>query len=462
MLYFFLQIHMENKINVGDQNTQQIGQNPINQSPINPVPKKPKINYWIISTVILVIMLVIVSIFTLSLKGNNKSMNDKTEQKLNLSETPTPSDLSTNPNSQSRDDEVFLATAVDRFKYKIILYDRNTKQLKEKTVDFATTGLDIGLLMSRFTGTGGTESVHYNPNTGEIILVVGPISGGIAGYKPPEALPEPTFSYAVYKTTFNDKDSLTQLFSSKEQIPNNVMFNNSSNTLIYAVKTYQGAKIASEDIFEFDLKNKSTRKVTLIQTSSDNKEIVELSDLRMSQQGNKLYQLVLYGTQGFWTNQRLELKIVDLSSGTTETKLVTAGDDVVFSITGLSQDASRVVFYTSVNNERKLQLKSLSNNTLIPISPSEDIKNLNLFISGSKNQVLYGTDSGWIFFDADTKRSQKTTITRPFIWSPSNDYIVGTQGEKIVIYDTQRLTTIDLGLNLSQTEINSIEVAQWK
>lgn len=41
---------MENQVNVGDQNTQQIGQNSINQPP--PIPEKPRVNYWMISTVL--------------------------------------------------------------------------------------------------------------------------------------------------------------------------------------------------------------------------------------------------------------------------------------------------------------------------------------------------------------------------------------------------------------------------
>jgi hypothetical protein len=36
---------MENQINVGNQNTQQIGQNPISQSPMNPAPERSKIKY---------------------------------------------------------------------------------------------------------------------------------------------------------------------------------------------------------------------------------------------------------------------------------------------------------------------------------------------------------------------------------------------------------------------------------
>lgn len=43
---------MENQINVGDQNTQQIGQNPLNQPVITP--EKPKTNYLMIGGIILV------------------------------------------------------------------------------------------------------------------------------------------------------------------------------------------------------------------------------------------------------------------------------------------------------------------------------------------------------------------------------------------------------------------------
>ncbi|MBU2592778.1 hypothetical protein KKD61_04975 [Patescibacteria group bacterium] len=47
---------MENQMNVGDQNTQQIGQNPINQPPLSP--EKPKVNYLAMTGVILVCFVV--------------------------------------------------------------------------------------------------------------------------------------------------------------------------------------------------------------------------------------------------------------------------------------------------------------------------------------------------------------------------------------------------------------------
>lgn len=45
---------MENQTNVGDQNAQQIGQNPVNQPATTS--ENPKVNYWMISTVVLVLL----------------------------------------------------------------------------------------------------------------------------------------------------------------------------------------------------------------------------------------------------------------------------------------------------------------------------------------------------------------------------------------------------------------------
>jgi len=63
---------MENQTNVGDQNTQQYGQNTINQP--SQIPEKPKINYWIILAVLLFIVLVAGgSLFVLNSKNKISS-----------------------------------------------------------------------------------------------------------------------------------------------------------------------------------------------------------------------------------------------------------------------------------------------------------------------------------------------------------------------------------------------------
>ncbi len=72
MLYFFIEVHMENQVNVGDQNTQQVGQNPVSQ-PMQ-IPEKPKINYWMVSTLILAALFFgILGLYVFSRYQNNQS-----------------------------------------------------------------------------------------------------------------------------------------------------------------------------------------------------------------------------------------------------------------------------------------------------------------------------------------------------------------------------------------------------
>ena len=40
MIYFFIEIHMENQVNASNQNTQQIGQNPVSQPVMTPENQK--------------------------------------------------------------------------------------------------------------------------------------------------------------------------------------------------------------------------------------------------------------------------------------------------------------------------------------------------------------------------------------------------------------------------------------
>lgn len=62
---------MEKQINIGDQNTQQIGQNSVNQS--LSTQKKSKINYWMISTVVLLaLFLGTISLYFLNLDAQRK------------------------------------------------------------------------------------------------------------------------------------------------------------------------------------------------------------------------------------------------------------------------------------------------------------------------------------------------------------------------------------------------------
>ncbi len=87
---------MENQVNVGDQNTQPVGQNPSSQPPMTSI-EKPKVNYWMISTVVLLITSIIGGLLTYNLSRQvaeiKKALPTPTElptTSFEPSETPAP------------------------------------------------------------------------------------------------------------------------------------------------------------------------------------------------------------------------------------------------------------------------------------------------------------------------------------------------------------------------------------
>jgi len=69
--YAILPLHMEKQINIGDQNTQQIAQNPIIEPVV--VPKKPMVKYWIIIAFLIVSVLSVGGFFVVNLYNKNKN-----------------------------------------------------------------------------------------------------------------------------------------------------------------------------------------------------------------------------------------------------------------------------------------------------------------------------------------------------------------------------------------------------
>ncbi len=79
---------MGNQINVSDQNTQQIGQNPIIQP--SPIPEKPKVNYWMITAIILgVVFVVSISLLFYFLSRNQNTFSTFQNQTENPQSTTT-------------------------------------------------------------------------------------------------------------------------------------------------------------------------------------------------------------------------------------------------------------------------------------------------------------------------------------------------------------------------------------
>jgi len=90
---------MKNQVNMGNQNAQQIGQNPVNQA------VETKVNYWAISTLILFFILVFGGFYTFTL--SNKSTNSAGIANLRPTDivpTNTPEPIVSSPTSTNKID----------------------------------------------------------------------------------------------------------------------------------------------------------------------------------------------------------------------------------------------------------------------------------------------------------------------------------------------------------------------
>ncbi|NCN58841.1 hypothetical protein COW99_03580 [Candidatus Roizmanbacteria bacterium CG22_combo_CG10-13_8_21_14_all_38_20] len=88
---------MENQINIGNQNTQQIEQNPISQPVISP--KKPKVKYWMILVSICSFILLVVLGFFIYIKFLDKqSLQEKTNKKSITNQITNTESLTSAPN----------------------------------------------------------------------------------------------------------------------------------------------------------------------------------------------------------------------------------------------------------------------------------------------------------------------------------------------------------------------------
>lgn len=135
---------MENQINVGDQNTQQIGLNPTNQPPSTHPPEKQKVNYWMISTILFAcLFLVALGVYFFASTSKNKQPEETTTT---TEQSSTNSDIS--PSNQT-------ISTTNRFAY-----------LKTTTEDIRGPG---EIVVSNFDGST-KQVIHTVP------IYVGPFS----------------------------------------------------------------------------------------------------------------------------------------------------------------------------------------------------------------------------------------------------------------------------------------------
>lgn len=100
---------MENQINTVEQNAPQVGQNPVSQ-PVA-LPEKPKVNYWMVSTIALLAILIAVGVYTFNL-SNRVSQLESSVQTPTESPTAMPSTGEATPMAINK---ISLSDALSKF-----------------------------------------------------------------------------------------------------------------------------------------------------------------------------------------------------------------------------------------------------------------------------------------------------------------------------------------------------------
>ena len=151
---------------MGDQNNQQLGQNPVGQPATTEV--KPKINYWMISTIMLILALVVSGVFAFSLINNQCSKNETKTVDTNLIPSAQPS-IST-PTEQSINWLTYTNTKYNFLKFKYpegstIDFKEDTKNQIEGCFSLTLRYQEMTLDVNRLCGIGGMPSLYDSPYT---------------------------------------------------------------------------------------------------------------------------------------------------------------------------------------------------------------------------------------------------------------------------------------------------------
>lgn len=365
---------------------------------------------------------------------------------------------------------LFLVDATGRLEYRFTLFDVENKNLIIQNVDFSTTNWDVTLGSSRFSTQNGSESIHYNPVTEEIIFVLFPGPYGEGNWKPADALPDPPFHFAIYKSSFESQNQFTPLYieTSLKFYIDHIVLNSHTNSLFMDINTYGEAH--HPEILKFDIGTRQFEYIANTETKFFGKDLVERSDLRLSPDGRKLYQLVLYGNPKKWTNETLYLKTINLDDRSVNYQEIITGGNLQYDILAISADGSNVAFYTMDTENWHLWVKNIDSGKTMSIPIDGEMGNTQLFMTDDGKKILVGLRDGslevvryyWEIYDLSSNEYQATPLNRPLAWDTSGRYLVGIKDNSYIIYDIVTLSESEIGLSLP-TGYNQFHVqcVQW-
>ena len=378
------------------------------------------------------------------------------------------------------DSTLFIADAERReLTYRFTLFDVESKELKTQAVDFSTKKWDVYLTDRGFNSASGSQFVHYNPSTKEVVFVlfsqpVSELEQAIAeSFGAPS---DPPYRFEIYKTAFDSQSEFVPLYIGAARTFS------LSHTVLYPPDNalFVDAEVLGEarhpEIRKFDIGTGQFEHIANPETSLGGKYLRDRSDLRLSPDGQKLYQLLRYRNPSSEADpngvfdQTLYLMTIDLDARSVDYQEITTGDNIEYGIRPLSADGNRVAFFTRVpfDGDYFLWVKDLSSEQVrsIPI-PGGEIGNINLFMSNDGLKLLVAIkdetrrfSTRWEVYDLNTDQYQETPLMRPQAWDSSGRYLARIKDDTYIIYDMEALSVLDIGLPFpAEFELRSV---QWR
>ena len=377
------------------------------------------------------------------------------------------------------DSTLFIADASGEFTFRFMLFDGKTKELRTRAVDFSTRNWDVYLMPqntpdSGFNSASGSQFVHYNPLTQEVVFVLfsrpaSELSQAVA--ESFGAPPNPAYRFEIYKTAFDSQNEFMPLYigAPRTFALSHTVLSPADNALFVDVEVLGEAR--HPEIRKFDLGTGQFEPIANPVTSLDGKHLTDRSDLRLAPDGQELYQLLLYrdpdravDPNGVF-NQTLYLMTIDLDARSVEYQEIITGWNIRYGIRALSADGTRIAFYKmEQSGDYSLWVKDLSSEQVRSVPFPGEVGNINLLMSGDGRKILValkdGTRSRWEVYNLDTDQYQETPLSRPRAWDPSGRYLAGEKENTYIIYDTEALSVLEVGLPFP-AEFDLVSV-QWR
>lgn len=233
---------MENQTNIGDQNTQHVGQNPVSQPA--QIPEKPKINYGIISMIVLFILLLIAGGAFYLLK----SQRNQSSQQIENSITPAQPSGKTGTKISDTNKKVIYSVQEDSSNDHHTLYATDLTGAKVKLLEYQG-------------GYTSSSPIPQVSSTGIIVFLDGRnklFSVDLQGNK--KLLTQTTQGYELLTSVISD-DGKTVLYQEFE-----------SGESGQSCKSFKLWKIDTETGKKGSLYSSSTNYLQPIKISADNKK----------------------------------------------------------------------------------------------------------------------------------------------------------------------------------------------